>query len=146
MKILSLDVATHCGWCTETTSGVWDFSIKKDESSGMRLIRFKSKLREVVEIERIDLITFEAAAIYSKFPNFVQSEMHGVLKVFCEENKIEHRSFAVTEVKKHATGKGNAGKQLMVVAAQQKLGYTGHDDNQADAMWIYDLTKSLYKQ
>ena len=40
--ILSLDVATKCGWAlgdltTIEASGVWDFNIKRDESSGMRL-------------------------------------------------------------------------------------------------------------
>lgn len=145
MKILALDVATHCGWCTETAHGTWDFSIKKDESSGMRLIRFKSKLKEVAQLEQIDLVTFESAAVYSKHPNFVQAEMHGLLKVFCEENRIQYRAFTPAEIKKHATGKGNSGKPLMVAAAKEKLGYTGADDNEADAMWIYDLTRNLYK-
>lgn len=146
MNILSLDVATKCGWCTATASGTWDFSIKKDESSGMRLIRFKSKLKEVIKLEEINLVTFETPAIYGKFPNFVQSELHGVLKVFCEENNIQYRGFAPSEIKKYATGKGNAGKPLVIAAAKEKLGYTGNDDNEADAMWIYQLTKSLYKQ
>ncbi len=145
MKILALDVATRCGWCTETASGVWDFSIKKDESSGMRLIRFKSKLKEVVGLEGITLVVFESAAIYSKFPNFVQSELHGVMKCFLEENKIDYRAFAPTEIKKHATGKGNSGKPAMVAAAKAKLGYMGNDDNEADAKWIYNLTQTFYK-
>ena len=112
----------------------------------MRLIRFKSKLKEIAKLEQITLITFETPAIYGKFPNFVQSELHGVLKVFCEENGIEYRGFAPTEIKKHATGKGNAGKPAVVAAAKSKLGYTGNDDNEADAMWIYDITKTYYKQ
>ena len=144
MKILSLDVASKCGWATETASGVWDFKIKKDESSGMRLIRFKSKLKEIIQLEEINLVTFETPAIYGKFPNFVQSELHGVLKVFCEENNIQYRGFAPKEIKLYATGKGNAGKPAVIAAAKEKLGYKGNDDNEADALWIYNLTKSFY--
>ena len=144
LNILSLDVATHCGWCTETAHGVWDFSIKKDESSGMRLIRFKSKLSEIVKLENIELITFERTAGHHKSALIVQAELHGVLKIFCEEHKIEYRAFSAKEIKVHATGKGNAGKPAMVKAAQEKLGLTTEDDNEADAMWIYDLSKSLY--
>lgn len=140
MKILALDVATHCGWCTETAHGVWDFSIKRDESSGMRLLRFKSKLKEVVELEKINLITFERTSGFHKAALIVQAELHGVLKIFCEELKIDYRAFSAKEIKQYATGKGNAGKPAMIKAAQEKLGYLGNDDNTADALWIYHLT------
>jgi Holliday junction resolvasome RuvABC endonuclease subunit len=39
----------------------------------------------------------------------------------------------VGTIKKHATGKGNAGKQDMVVA-MQLLGHPITDDNEADAL------------
>lgn len=32
MKILALDIATKTGWCNNTSSGVWDFNIKKEGS------------------------------------------------------------------------------------------------------------------
>lgn len=140
-RILALDVATHCGWAVEGISGVWDFSIKRDESSSYRLIRFRAKLKEICEIEDINLITFERTSGQHKSSLIVQSEIHSVLKVYCIDNGIEHRAFSAGEIKKHATGKGNAGKPAMIAAAQEKLGYLGKDDNEADALWIYDLTK-----
>jgi len=143
MKILALDVATHCGWCTETASGVWDFSIKRDESSGMRLIRFKSKLKELIELENINLVTFERSQGANKSAIIVQSELHGVLKLFLEEKNIEYRAFSPGELKKFATGKGNANKAKMIEAAQDKFGYTGKDDNEADAIIIYHFTKTF---
>lgn len=142
IKLLALDVATHCGWCTETAHGVWDLSIKRDESSGMRLLRFKSKLKEVTELEKINLISFERTSGFHKAALIVQAELHGVLKIFCEENKIDYRAFSAKEIKQYATGKGNAGKPAMVKAAREQLGYLGNDDNTADAMWIYYLTLS----
>lgn len=145
LKILALDIATHCGWATETASGVWDFTIKRDESSGMKLIRFKSKLKEVVKLEEITLIAFERSSGQHKSSLISQSELHGILKLFCEENKIDYRAFSAAEVKSHATGKGNSGKPAMIQAAKDKLGYQGEDDNEADALWIYNLAKTLYK-
>lgn len=145
LRILALDVATHCGWCTKTAHGVWDLTPRRDESSGMKLIRFKSKLKEVVNAEQINLVTFERSAGMHKASIIVQSELHGVLKTFCEENKIDYRAYSAKEIKSHATGKGNAGKPQMIAAAKERLGYTGDDDNEADAMWIYDLTKILYE-
>src|ERR1035437_9678254 len=144
-SILALDIATHTGWCTKTASGVWNFTTKSDESKGMKLLRFKAKLKEVVAIEEINLIAFERTAGHHKNALIVQAELHGVLKLFCEENKIEYRSYSAKEIKLHATGKGSAGKPAMIKAAQEKYGYTGEDDNTADAIHIYHLTKSMYE-
>lgn len=139
LNILALDVATKCGWCTKTAHGTWNLTPKRDESSGMRLLRFKSKIKEVILMEEIDLVVFERSAGFHKNALIVQAELHGVLKLYLEENKIEYRAYSASEIKKHATGKGNANKDLMVRSAQQKLGMVGEDDNEADAMWIYDL-------
>lgn len=140
MNILALDIATHTGWCTKTASGVWDFSIKRDESSGMRLIRFKAKVREVIEKEQINLVVFERTAGFHKNAIIVQSELHGVLKLFLEENNIQYRAYSASEIKKFATGKGNAGKPLMIAAAKQKYPDVEIiDDNHADALHIYHL-------
>lgn len=139
-RILALDVATKCGWATKNASGVWDFSLKRDESSGMRLIRFRSKLKEIIDLENINLVTFERTAGHHKSALIVQAELHGAMKLICEDFKIPYRAYSASEIKKHATGKGNAGKPVMVAAAKEKLGYKGSDDNEADALWILDLT------
>lgn len=136
-KILALDVATNTGFCTRSGSGTWNLSPKKDESKGMRLIRFKAKLKDICTVEAISLVVFEGAVSYGKFPNMVGAEMIGVLKLFCEENSIEYRSYMPTEIKKSATGKGNAKKDMMVKAAQEKYNMVGNDDNQADALHLY---------
>jgi Holliday junction resolvasome RuvABC endonuclease subunit len=145
LKILALDVATHCGFCTETAHGVWNLTPKRDESGGMRLIRFKAKLKETCEIEDISVVAFERTAGFHKNALIVQAELHGVLKVFCEENKIEYKAYSASEIKKYATGKGNAKKDLMIKAAREKLGYLDDNDNEADAMWIYELAKNDLK-
>lgn len=136
--LLALDVATNTGFCTHTASGSWNLTPKKDESKGMRLIKFKSKLKEICQLEEIRIIVFEGVASYGKYPNFVASEMQGVLKLFCEESEIEYRSYPPASVKKWATGKGNAGKDLMVEAAK-KFNPSVDDEDEADAIIIYHL-------
>jgi Holliday junction resolvasome RuvABC endonuclease subunit len=137
-NVLALDVATTTGWCTHTTSGTWTLTQKKDESKGMRLIRFRAKLREICQLEQINLIVFEQLASYGKFPNFVGAEMQGVLKLFCEESLIEYRSYAPTEIKKFGTGSGGAKKDKMVTAAQKYKPEVTSDD-EADAIILYHL-------
>ena len=139
-KILSLDIATKTGWKTETSSGVWNLKPNRGESEGMRVVRFKAKVRELIQLENIDLIAYERPAGMHKSSIMVASEMVGVLKDLCIELNIDSACYSASEIKKFATGKGNANKEAMIEAAT-KLGYNPQDDNEADAIHLYLLTK-----
>jgi Holliday junction resolvasome RuvABC endonuclease subunit len=138
-KILALDIATKTGWRTETSSGVWDLKPNRGESDGMRLVRFKSKVKELIQLEGITLISYERPAGMHKSSIMVASEMVGVLKDLCIEKSIDLACYSATEIKKFATDKGNANKELMIAKAIE-LGFTPKDDNEADAIHLYNLT------
>ncbi|MDA3614732.1 crossover junction endodeoxyribonuclease RuvC [Polluticaenibacter yanchengensis] len=140
MKILALDIATKTGWKTETASGVWDLKPNRGESSGMRVVRFKSKVKEIIQIEGITQVSYERPAGANKSSIMAESEMIGVLIDLCIEMGVEYASYSANEIKKFATGKGNAGKPEMINAAV-KLGYNPIDDNEADAIHLYLLTQ-----
>lgn len=140
LSLLSLDIATNCGWCTHTASGTWHLAPKKDESKGMRLIRFRAKVKEICALEAIQLIVFEGPAVVGKYPNTVAIEMMGVLKLFAEESAIEYRSYAPSEIKKFGTGKGNAPKERMMEAAMIYKTDVA-DEDEADAILLYHLAK-----
>lgn len=135
--LLSLDLATNTGFCCSTASGVWNLTPKKDESKGMRLIRFKGKLKELCQLEEIKMIVFEQIAVYGKYPNTVGIEMIGVLKLFCEENNIDYKAYPVKTIKIQ-TGNGNAGKDEMVAFARQYKPTVSSDD-EADAIVLYQM-------
>lgn len=142
-RILALDTATHCGWAiSRDVYGVWNLTPKRDESAGMRLIRFRSKLKSIIESENINLVVFERPGGVHMGAVIVHSELQGQIKVICEDLKVEYRGYSSQEIKKYATGKGNSGKPAMIQAAQKKLGYTGNDDNEADALWLLELAHS----
>jgi len=69
----------------------------------------------------------------------VASEMVGVLKDLCISQQVDLACYSASEIKKAATGKGNANKQAMIDKAQE-LGYNPIDDNEADAIHLYLLT------
>lgn len=149
MRVLALDPATHTGFAHSSEfSGVWDLSVRKDESSGMRLIRLDSKLNEIRDSLGVDLLVFEAAR--GGMPGrlgalVVSAEIQGHVKFWCEQNKINFRGYSPTEIKKHATGKGNSGKPLMMEKAEAKWpAVTILDDNHADALWLLDLAMQEY--
>lgn len=144
MKILALDIATKTGWKTGTASGVWDLKPNRGESEGMRVVRFKAKVKEVIELEGIDIIAYERPAGMHKGSIMVASEMVGVLKDLCIEKGVQLACYSASEIKKFATGKGNAKKEAMISAAKS-LGFNPKDDNEADAIHLYRLCKSDLK-
>jgi len=145
MTILALDLGSKTtGWATPEASGTWDMRIKRDESAGMRLIRLKSKL---VEFLPLRLVVFERPASRPGRLGAltVQAELQGVVKLFCEEHGIDYREYSPGEIKRHATGKGNASKEEMVEAAEERWPMLRvEDDNHADALWLLDLASSEY--
>jgi crossover junction endodeoxyribonuclease RuvC len=147
MNILSIDPATKCGWAhSGGMGGTWDLSVRRDESSGMRLLRLRGKLNEVKNAVGIDLLTFEAArnaAPKMQGALVIQAQFQAIIVEFCEDHNIQYRGYSPSEVKKHATGKGNASKDQMIDAAKRKWPTVPiEDDNHADALHILDLTKS----
>lgn len=140
MNILALDIATKTGWKTKTASGVWDLKPNRGESEGMRIVRFKSKVRELIALENINIVAYERPSGLHKSSIMVASEMVGVLKDLCIELNIELACYSATEIKKFATGKGNAKKEAMIAEAINR-GYNPKDDNEADAIFIYLLAE-----
>lgn len=145
MKILGLDPATLCGWAhSDGPSGVWDLRNRRDEGGGMRLVRFLGKLNEVRASLGVEAVAYEAArhaAPKMQGALVVQAEIQGVLKAWCEEHEIPYRGYSPSEVKAIATGKGNAGKPLVLAAALAKWGPVVLTTDQADALWILELAR-----
>ena len=149
MNILSLDLATTTGWSYNQPSingGVWDLSQKKGSSAGMKLIKLRSFLQDFLNtVGQIDLIVYEKPA--GRFINGVISvaELVAVVKTFCEDNNIDYTSYRPTEVKKWATGKGNANKDKMLAEAKNRWPSIHIiDDNQADSMLMLAMTQEEY--
>jgi Holliday junction resolvasome RuvABC endonuclease subunit len=140
MKTLALDVASTTGWCLNNlTYGTWDLKTKKDESMGMKLIRFKSKLSEIHSLENLNLIVYERPAGRHANSIIHQAKLIAILEEFCEVNNIQYSALSASEIKKFATGKGNASKEEMIESAKSKYGYLGNDDNEADAIHMWNL-------
>ena len=145
LHILAIDPATHCGWAhSNGIRGTWDLSIRRDESAGMRLIRLRGKLNEIKNIAGVDLLVFEAAR--NAGPRMqgavvVQSELQSVIKVWCEDSRIQYRAYSPSEIKKFATGKGNAGKTDMIDAAERRFGtmFQDREHDLVDALWLLEL-------
>lgn len=136
--LLAIDLGTQTGWAlcqgNTITSGSQCFKPQRFEGGGMRFLRFRRWLNEILAVGDIHAIYFEevrrhagvdAAHAYGGFM--------GQLTSWCEQHHIPYQGVPVGTIKKHATGKGNAGKGD-VIAAVKARGHHPIDDNEADAL------------
>ncbi len=148
MRILGLDLGTFTGYATsDTDAGTFDLGPRSHESNGMRLVKFRASMRDLIRLSNPDMIAFENAA-YQPGGNgaaVVYGELLGVLKVLCHDAGIDYHGYSAATVKKLATGKGNANKEAMVAAARAKWpDLQIVDDNMADALWIRECAMREY--
>jgi Holliday junction resolvasome RuvABC endonuclease subunit len=142
MNILAIDPAVRLGWAVSTDLyGVENFTPKSGESSGFKLIKFKSFLLKILETEKIDLVVYERAG--GRFKNDIMSHAKfiAVIEIVCIEKKVEYRAYSSGEIKSFATGKGNSGKPEMIKAAVRMYKKPIKDDNIADALHLLHLAK-----
>ena len=150
--ILALDLGTTTGWALRgsdghITSGSESFRPQRFEGGGMRYLRFKRWLTDIKQCNAgIDQVVFEevqrhagvdAAHAYGGFL--------ATLTAWCEHHQIPYQGIPVGTIKKHATGKGNASKDEMVVAVRAR-GHSLADDNEADAIALLYLAIEMATQ
>jgi len=149
MKILAIDPATISGWAlSKEIYGTWNLHTRTDESWGMKLIRFRSKLTEILEAyPEIKVIAYERPAGRNTRAIITQSKIIGIIESVVIDYELEYIAFSASEIKKFATGKGNCGKPAMIEAAKKLYNYLGSDDNEADALHLLHLAeKTLYNK
>jgi len=138
MKILALDIATKTGWAMEGDYGVEDFSIKKDQPNGLRLLKFRHWLSElIVESGPFDLLAYEQQHHRGRAATEVGIGMITEMIAIAALHNVPYKSVHSGKLKKYFTGHGKATKAMMIEAAKE-LGYEPEDDNVADACLILE--------
>lgn len=170
-RAVGIDLATYCGYAwvdfkqgqqiedLQVFAGQWLLDVGAYDTGPLRFIR----LKQFLSILQPDLIGYEdvkfspSKELRGKPVNQVVSriataaELLGAFKItlttWAEERGLPAEGFAITKIKKHATGKGVANKVDMINAANAQFGTqldpetyesTGAD-NIADAMFVLDM-------
>ena len=140
--VLTLDLGTRTGWACRPLDGTichgWsDFKPTRWEGGGMRFLRFKQWLSQMKsQVGEINCIYFEEVRRHQGVDAaHIYGGLMATLTAWCEHHRIPYQGVPVGTIKKHATGKGNAGKDEIISAMQLK-GHPVTDDNEADALAI----------
>jgi Holliday junction resolvasome RuvABC endonuclease subunit len=123
---------------TPIAHGFVSFKSQRFEGGGMRYLRFGRWLAEmkavVVAPEGIGAVYFEEVRRHLGVDAaHVYGGLMATLTAWCEQHQIPYLGVPVGTIKRHATGRGNAGK-AEVIAAMKTRGFAVRDDNEADAL------------
>lgn len=142
MRILALDMATKTGWAhSDGGSGVKDFRSAKDLTD--KLIAFRVWLDSLLIMRPTDVIVYEAAHFRGGAATRQAVGFETCVRLAARYMEIKCDTCHTATLKKHATGKGNATKDDMLVAAmQQHPTVRLLDDNHVDALWLLHWAQS----
>jgi Holliday junction resolvasome RuvABC endonuclease subunit len=149
---LALDLGTTTGWAMRPqlgniAHGFVSLKPQRCEGGGMRYLRFKRWLSELQAMSgEVQSVYFEEVRRHAGVDAaHVYGGLLATLTAWCEHHNIPYLGVPVGTIKKHATGKGNAGKD-QVIAAMRALGHPVSDDNEADALallhWAIDTQEA----
>lgn len=104
--------------------------------------------RETLRIcQGADLVVIEGYSFGSKFSRgHAAGELGGVVRLGLHRAHVPFAVVPPASLKMYATGKGNARKEEMLQAAFQRLGYTGAENDEADASWLLQMALAYYRQ
>jgi hypothetical protein len=140
---LTLDLGAKTGWVVGDrvahVSGTKSHKPSRFEGGGMRFVLFRKWLNDLYGAYPFTQVFFEAV---QRHRGTAAAHAYGgylaTLTAWCEERGIPYQGVPVGEIKKHWTGKGNADKDAMIAEAVRR-GYSPVDDNEADALALFDL-------
>lgn len=136
---LAIDLGTKMGWAARFKNGEIFSGTLKFNGSTRQGVKFK-QMREWLENQpKPDAVYYEM--VYRHMGGAPACAFGGflaILQCYCEERGIPYHPVGVQAIKKHATGRGNAHKNAMIVAMQDR-GHYPKDDNEADAIALLYL-------
>lgn len=140
IRILALDLSlTATGWAWRDDTGKkLAGTLKPKKMAGPeRLAWVRDKVLDLLDESGATLVVIEGYSFGSKGRAvFNVGELGGVIRCALHDAGVEFVEVAPSTLKKYATGRGNAPKDEVLVAAVRRLGYGGADNNEADALWL----------
>lgn len=142
MNVVGLDLSlTATGIATEAGTEV--LATKLKACARLAWLRDAVRARCTTSLGLVataDLVVIEGYSFASRNSRaHAAGELGGVIRLALHEAGVPFVEVPPSTLKKYATGHGNAGKGEVLAAAIRRLGYEGHDDNEADALWLRQM-------
>lgn len=133
ISVLGLDLSlTATGICHPdgSVTTVKTRTVDGDE----RLVQIADAIATAVD-DWVDLVVMEDLPTHAKSAG-ITGMVHGAARLVLRGADVRYVLVTPATLKAYATGKGNADKTAMAVAALKRAGREFADDNQCDAWWL----------
>lgn len=143
MNIVALDLSlTATGVASPAGTGIIESQPGPDPFARLAAIRHEV----LVWVDAADLVVLEGYGFGPQRGNAARelAELGGVIRMTLHDLGFAFVDVAPASLKKYATGKGNAAKEHVLAAAIRRLGYAGHNHNEADALWLRVMALDYY--
>jgi len=153
LYIIAIDPASESGIVHGTSlksckEEVWDFRPKKAtksraaENKNVRFGKFYAELEELIlksQEKHQVVIVYESTSFLKHKGKIVSEIMFGLrslILLLTWQYNTPYQCIEPVDLKQYATGRGNADKTAMILAAR-RYGYEGNNDNLADAYHLF---------
>ena len=136
MNIVAFDLGRNFAWAISYNQRRYVWGHKQlNELRAHRLGEFMRFLMTQAWLKKMDAVVFETPFARGRAATRSLWGQAGVLEACVSELNLPVVDVAVPTIKKYACGYGKAAKNDMIAAAQ-RMGYTGTNDNEADAFCL----------
>lgn len=144
MNILALDLSlTATGVATPT--GELDTWATDDRQGDARLVDISDRLNLLLRRNPVTVAVIEDLPTHAHGAGKT-AMVHGLVRERLLRRGIPIVLVVASQLKKYATGKGNATKPDMRVELLKRTGLDLRDDNQVDAWWLRAMALDAYGQ
>jgi crossover junction endodeoxyribonuclease RuvC len=141
MKVMGLDLSLSSTGVVVLESDTWGIlhvetiKSKPQEDETARIVMLGGKILQATQRFLPHLTVIEGPAFGMKNTNCIWQlgELAGIVKQYLYLHEFKVLIVPPTTLKKFITGKGNAKKDMMMLAVYKKYGVEFADDNQCDA-------------
>lgn len=106
----------------------------KAADGDLRLLQIRGYLRKAIDLG-VDIAVIEDLPTHAHGAG-ITGMVHGAVRAVLMGASIPYALVTPATLKAYATGKGNADKTAMALAAYKRAGAEFADDNQCDAAWL----------
>lgn len=138
VTVLGLDLSlTSTGYAILHPRGsVTVGRIRSSARGPQRLAEIRDAVTHLIRPLAPDLVAVEGYAFGRPNGMAALGELGGVIRLTLHEHGQAYVDVPPAVVKKYATGRGNASKVEVIIAARSRLAYLGTNDDEADALWL----------
>jgi crossover junction endodeoxyribonuclease RuvC len=122
--------------------------IKNPTTEVRRLMKIRDEIKSAIMTERIEIATIEGISYMSKNSTSTSqlSGLNYMVREMLMKIGIPFVIVAPTSLKKFATGKGNCGKDVMMLEIYKRWGVSILNDNVADAYALARAAEAVNKE